>query len=209
MPLPRREAEGPLAHSAEYMKPVNSISGAEERRHFAAVRDSLGLDTADSQDAVGNESSEAWMARRRTTSSLNSAGFRVPASKKVPLSCLLVNCSGLPKAALQAARQGLQRSLETTSSITQLAAEDTDSSGPIVTATASVVERSAGAAQGGDFAVKSRAHFLASPASCGPAPMMIGLGGDPGRSGWTSGGGNGGDGHAAARTLSLSGFAGL
>lgn len=213
LPLPRREAEGPLPYSVESIRPENSISRAEERRHFAAVREALGLDPA-APEVAGCEGSEAWMARRRTTSSLNSAGFRIPASKKMPLSCLVANCSGLPNVAMRAAQEGLQRSLQATStasSITQSShlttTGDADSIAPLDTTAAGVVERPMGTAHRGDFAVKSRAHFVASPANSGPAPLMIGLGSDAVRNGWTSGGGlfgNGGEGNSAARTLSLS-----
>jgi hypothetical protein len=165
-----------------------SISGAEERRHFAAVRDALGLDPTWEEE----EGSVECVSRKKTMMSrLNSAGFRVPASKKVPMPTLLAGCHGLPPAGLRAAKLGLQRALET--SLSTPSAEDADSPAALLPAAAGaaagVVGRSSGA--GVDFMVKSRAYCVASPSSGGSAPMMIGLGGGGGGGGVGGGGGDG------------------
>jgi len=160
-----------------------SISGAEERRHFAAVRDALGLDPT-SGEGVESEGGEAGMARRKRMSSLNSAGFRVPGSKKVPMPALVASCNGLPPAGLRAAKLVLHRALE--SSLRAPLGEDADSPGVSLPAAAGVVGRSSGAAVG--FTVKSRAYRVPSPSNGGAAPMMMGFGGggDGSRSGWLS-----------------------
>lgn len=188
-PKPRKSDAPFFVASNRKPGPVNfrSISGAEDRRHFATVREALGLQSLKAHEIEG---SEPWMAETLAgKSSLNSAGFRVPASKKVPLSALVVKCKGVPTAALKSSHRSLQKVLETAAMTppaptpTQSSTFPGESSASITPATVSTVNR----AVPGDFTVRSRPHVVpissSSPTSreqsirsAGPG-LLCGLGG--------------------------------